>query len=99
VNHRLAGRKIEVSVAADASRSLTVEYTVFIKKIPYESAVGHRVKSRFRKPVGIVDFRNLNEQHLHDLGKSWILESDGAVVLGHTDSSNHSEHSTPEVVW
>jgi hypothetical protein len=36
----MAGRKREVSVAADASHSLSVEYAVFIK-ITYESVEGH----------------------------------------------------------
>jgi hypothetical protein len=39
------GWQLEVSVAADASHSLSVEYLVFIKKIAYESIERHRAKS------------------------------------------------------
>jgi hypothetical protein len=37
--------KREVSIAADASHSLSVEYMVFIKKVAYESVERHRAKS------------------------------------------------------
>jgi hypothetical protein len=87
----MAGRKREVSVAADASQSVSVENTVFIKKTAYESVERHRVKSRFRKPVGNADFRSLNEQHFWNRA--------GEAVLGHSDSKSRSEQSTPEVVW
>jgi hypothetical protein len=57
VNHRMAGRKREVSIAADALHSLSVEDTVFIKKFAYESVERHRAKSRShtpgRRPLGI----------------------------------------------
>jgi hypothetical protein len=78
----MAGRKREVTATFNFSPSLSVEYTVFIKKIAYESIERHGVKSRFhnpgRRPVGIVDSRSLNEQHFHDFRKCWILESRGS---------------------
>jgi hypothetical protein len=69
----MAGRKWEVSVAADPSYSLSVEYTVFVKSIAYESTERHRVKSRppapGRRPLGICRLRSLSEQHFQDLRK------------------------------
>jgi hypothetical protein len=69
----MAGRKWEARAMADASHSLSVKNTVFIKMIAYESAERHRAKSRFReagrRPVGIADFRSQNEQYFHDLRK------------------------------
>jgi hypothetical protein len=42
VNDRMVGRNGEVSVAADASHSLSFGDMVFIKKIAYESVEGHK---------------------------------------------------------
>jgi hypothetical protein len=70
----LAGRQWEVSVAAGASHSWSVEYTVFIKKIPCESVERER-ESNFaftRQVFGHLEsanVRGLNEQHFHDLRK------------------------------
>jgi hypothetical protein len=95
-------RKREVRVSADSWLSLSVEYTVFIQKIVCESVERHRVKSRSHARSSasreFADVRGLNEQHFHELRKKLNLETDGAAVLGHTDSSSGPEHSTPEVV-
>jgi hypothetical protein len=47
----MADRKMEVSVAADASHSLSVRYTVFIKKFAYESVERHRSNAFAREVI------------------------------------------------
>jgi hypothetical protein len=53
----MAGRKREARATAHALHSLSVDCTVIIKKIAYESVERHRAKPRFRtpghRPVGI----------------------------------------------
>jgi hypothetical protein len=77
----MAGRNREVRVTAEASHSLSVEYTVFMKNIAYKSVERHRAKSRSRtpgrRPLGICRRKVLNEHHSQDLRKCWILELRG----------------------
>jgi hypothetical protein len=67
------GLKREVSVVAEVSYSLSVEFAVFVKSIAYESAERHRVKSLTPtpgiQPLRISRLRSLSEQHFHDLRK------------------------------
>jgi hypothetical protein len=54
----MAGRKWEVSVATDASHSLSVECPVFVKETAYESVEQHRAKPRSHTP-GLQPVENL----------------------------------------
>jgi hypothetical protein len=93
----MACLKLQVSVAADASHYLSVEYLVFKKKVAYESVGRPGAKSRFHTPhlhpLGICRLRGLNEQHFQKV-EFWNREV--AAVLGHSDFSSHSEQLAPE---
>jgi hypothetical protein len=81
----MAGRKLEISVAADASHSLSVEYAVFVNILP-TNQLNDTVKSHSPtlglRPLGICRLRSLSEQHFHGLRKCSILESRGSSLLG-----------------
>jgi hypothetical protein len=88
----MADRKREASVAADASHPFSVQNTVFINTIGYESAEGSPMPGS--RPLRIwmkTIFTTCENAEFWTRGV--------AAVLGHSDSSSRSEQSTPEVVW
>jgi hypothetical protein len=71
----MAGRKREAGSTADISHFFSVEYTVFIKKIAYESVERHRAKPRSHTPRR----RPLEICRLHEF--EWTAFSRFAVML------------------
>jgi hypothetical protein len=97
----MAGRKREVSVAADASHFLSVEYAVFVKRIAYESAKRHsQISLSHTRPSASRNLPTLGvwmNSNLTTCGSVELWNRKILAVLGPSDCSSRSGQSSRKI--